>query len=308
MDIKESTPEFIRWTLQHPCSLRLFDDPDRPDLTERALRPLQVYSLADQENRLFEQIGFHTDVKLGMQPEIVPHGFCAEEILAPFGGYQTALEMCGACPANASSANTRPANTSSDQRPSKPGLAGCYGALINPTATPWSTLFQNAIVSNDLQVTCRQLFLKTEPMWFGLWSDKVLSNEQARFIAILIESISCETVTAQQQQQLIQFQRALQISAGSEIRIRCDLIPAGSRDRRFWYLPAHCPRCSSAREPKKKGDSNPAPPCPVCKTNLGPSAAKKRHAIGKRPYRPLKDFLGEEGASQWVARYLKTKS
>ena len=112
------TPQFVRWAVEQPCTLRSWDPESKKGLAEvsfRQLRSIRELSRARREGRVLEGIVVHAE-SLNENSTAPSLGFLEEEIWQVCGALVELNNACLKCPANA-------LGDSGDQ------WAGCYGWL-----------------------------------------------------------------------------------------------------------------------------------------------------------------------------------
>ncbi|QDU93813.1 hypothetical protein [Lignipirellula cremea] len=301
------TPEFIGWTLVRSCPLReVLDDPADPMAVERLLRPVQAYSDARREGRLFEGVCLAADVIPDVDPSPVddhaaairaangePLGFRADEVLAAYGGEQAIRSVCTGCPANAV------AQVQAD------ALAGCVGLLeFSPHDASLHADFQRAYeAAEQAGETQEILAATTQPAWYGIWIEPAPTySQRTAFRAVFRRLAGQNGFYAQRLAPLL---AALDLSLDCKLPappdLRWELFPHGEVHGRRWRLGEHCPCCKADW---KAGSRR----CAVCGRQGGSQAARRRHARGVRPYWRLAGFLGEANVGRFLERYAAART
>lgn len=305
MDI-EPTPEFVRWMLVRDCELR--DDEEPGDLLgiERRLRPFQAYSLSLIERRLLNGICVAPDVGLETTMDDSPCGFKSDEVLELSGGIEHLRTQCGNCAAN----------QWGDTHPDL--LAGCSGMLVDGVAisnmgetnlTTTNQGGQSAIGHSRMSIRFERLldesgltgefderFVRTHPRWYGLWCTTWEDDATLEFAQRISSSLVELFDTPEQRLPWLRWGQALEVSRREKWPLLTEFSPSGYHDSRYWYMPPLCPRCRSRKEPGRRK-------CEVCSLVEAALPARKRHMRGKRPFWPLKNFLGDENAARFLSQY-----
>ncbi|MBW3600503.1 MAG: hypothetical protein KY475_24970, partial [Planctomycetes bacterium] len=264
------TPEFVRWTLGHPCPLRVDYDWTDPEQTERLLRPVHEFGLAKREGRIMEGAALREPPPITVPLEDVL-GFLVEETLAVFGGEAEVEAACSDCPANAA------ARITDDE------LAGCYGMFYLADAPAFHQAVEEAIAKLNIEHDVGRVLPNVQPRWYGFWlptpsSDGAqgsglffghkfcdvagdgpknnpdplalphcLSDPAKRVLVTILAHVHTNAPAVAPG--LDQFLGGLRTSLDNRIPLYARLIPAGRRTGDAWKLNSHCRRCRAPVRP-----------------------------------------------------------
>ncbi len=257
-----TTPEFLLWSLARRCPLREADL-DVPAAAHRELRNLRAFAEARAEDRI--EAGWCVRQDSPGQR----WGFPAEEVLAYYGGVSAVEAACGGCEANIC-------------LESGAGLAGCYGILPVVGRLSGSDIrpsVEAAILEQSLLERAERQFLATAPAWYGLWATSPLTAAQLEILIPLLGTVCRDPLAGTEVQRL---NLALRAANEHELPLFVECHPAGEVRGRRWFVEPHCPRCQATTAADWRF-------CRVCRRQGGPLAARRRMAMGERPYRPLND-------------------
>lgn len=265
------TPAFLLWSLEYTCSVRGFESGHDPERSERLLRSARVASEAVCENRVLDGIG--------VDP---PYGFKLAEVLALYGGQPAVEAACRHCPANA--AENR-----------QPGLwAGCFGIVPLPDMqTILEPALQSALSQAESAGFYAQQFVRTEPVWYGLWLQSPLSSDRAAALSDTFQRAGLDQTSDAFAELLL----GLQAAAKNGLPFHFLLYPPGRVEQGWWRRVPHCPRCQAP------WSETTARHCSICEYRGAPAPDKKRRARGRRPYLALQRLLGEAKAAEFLAKY-----
>jgi hypothetical protein len=277
-----STPEHVRWSLAHACSLREGDDWQQPARTERQLRPLRELSEAQHDGRCIDGICVSAEMaRGGVLPEDLC-GFSAEEIGQAYGGLDQASELCRQCPANATVTRQ---------------LAGCFGCFNVPTpAAEFHATVESVLREDDLLEAFDAAFPRTRPRWHALWIDEIISRERLSLLRRIVKGLVARDES--HEPSLAELLRAIDVALDSSIPLHVTLVPSGNHEGHRWTVDAHCWRCKAPREGARRN-------CHVCGQHGRATPARVRNARGRRPYQPLENFLSPAQIERLLARCSK---
>jgi hypothetical protein len=264
------TPPFLLWAIESTCPVRGLQNGSDPERTERQLRAARAVSDARREGRVIDD--------LCVEP---PFGFRVEEALSIYGGSIVVEQACRGCPANAllhDDCGT---------------FAGCFGIVPLPDERLIHAAVEPAI-RQVATVEYDRLFRRTDPIWFGLWMNSPLDLERVRSLLAIMKSAAVPEPMAAA---FRQFQSGLQSAVVSKQSVHVALYPRGRVEGTWWRRIPHCPECKAAWDDLRSRE------CAVCGFHGSPAPEKKRHARGRRPYRPLEQIVGTEQAKALLARY-----
>jgi hypothetical protein len=114
------TDEFVVWSIRRRCQLRELLPLDEPLTTERHLRPIRSWKMAQAEHRCHQGICLQRDFE--QLPAERVCGFREADIETVYGGFKQIESACSGCPANAWKV---PRDGEQDQ-----GAVGCFGFLL----------------------------------------------------------------------------------------------------------------------------------------------------------------------------------
>ena len=268
-----NTPEFIRWAIERPCLLRDHENWQDPEPTERQLRVLHEYSQALTSGRVVDGVCLHSDVLNGNTAQQSPMGFLEDEISDAYGGYELIRSACCDCPANV------------HKHVAPRSLAGCFGSFESASI---SLRFDRAEIDRALLASIRQAFPRTTPIWYGLWIDSPLQVHQCELLIQLFEQSQFDKTV-----QL--FVQALRVSVDLSLPIHVTPVSSGRIEGKSWTISAHCSRCKHEMPIDARH-------CSSCGRTGGPVAPRCRNVRGSRPYRPLEEFLDEDGIESLLNR------
>ncbi len=274
------TPEFVRWALEQPCSLRTNARWKEPEHTERQLRPIREYSLAKEEGRIFEGICVEPSVTVERKLDQNATGFRAREVLETYGGLEAVESTCAACPANLPTRYGQ-------------GLVGCHGWLeVDSLGKRFHEVMDDVVSRRCLSGVFSNRFLKTTPWWYGLWVNSPIQPNEAKIAMQLLEEVASRGFW----QVLDGLVSALRASATKQVPIHVQLSPRGHADNDGWLVFAHCPRC--------KAELSDTPHiCRTCGRNGQAIAPRLRNTRGSRPFWKLGRFLGGNEVIPFLQRY-----
>lgn len=268
------TPAFVRWAINRPCQLREVDEERLPETTFRQLRSIHELALARRQNRVFQNVAFHPDTKLG--EELL--GFLPVEVLEASGGEARIQEQCSNCVANT-------------QREMS-GWVGCFG-MARIDAPEFISGFEAAIERLGIDEEIEQSFPVTHPRWFGVWMTHVLDRHQ---VGLLIQVMN-ELELGREWEQ---FRTALSRCWQNNLELHVEYFPSGNSDGRYWKWDPHCDACRSNIDFSVRK-------CECCGRKRIEQSAKKRKVLGLRPYMKLRYVLGESKCVQLVREYVDWK-
>lgn len=286
------TPQFVRWAIAHPCSLRQPSDRSLPDSSFRQLRGLREYSVALLENRVIEGVCCHPDVDVNAVEKA--RGFLAGEVLDAHGDDSFVAGQCNGCPANAVAQ-------------SLPQVwAGCYGLMAVDTGFEFDMirdaehardctapeeqndiagLIEEVITQHRLADQCSKAFTKTTPRWYGIWKAKTFSSEQIELLLKIFLKIQKQQTDCPRD--LLRFCDALKRCQQHGLEMEAELVPPGFSDGQTWTISFCCPECKFPMDEKAEQL------CPACKRFGNPHEVVKNKVAGLRPYVFLNRVLGD---------------
>ena len=311
------TPQFLRWSIDHACSIRVGGDTASPDATFRQLRGVREFAMGQAEGRVVENICLHTSA-CSDQPELAM-GFTESEVLSVFGGRDTIENCCSSCKANTNALDS-----------GDPLWAGCYGWLtadgssiasladgedVNESADDLPAPSEDMLIK-EIEFAIKMLnlgslietnFAKASPAWFSFWQNPTLTIPQL----LLLEKVFSTALRRHESSgdpdfvdDLLRFIDALTLCHRHNLKLNVELVPRGHSDGVTWTIFARCPRCHH-------GVSSPAETwqaCPACGHESPPSGERKSKVLGLRPYVNLNRVLGTDRTVSLLKRYEQAKS
>jgi hypothetical protein len=283
-----ATRQIVRWCLGKACGLRTGAAITDPPAAITAVQRARSYGAArDDGERTSRVIGdvcvtsyTHATVpaRLGKVVARYPAGgFVISEALREVGGAAGVEAMCGACPAN-----LRPG-----------GLAGCVGAVYQlPDSESTQEQLERIFAKLGIAEAMSTAFLRTNPIWYGLWARSPLSREAAGLLRVLLEEMHREDAEepwedAREEQRahldaLRAFLRAASLAEAGELPLHVDLAPPGHVDFGYRTVFEHCPVCKAP---------HPGDTCQVCGAPRGPRETRSMERM--EPLVWLRDVLGD---------------
>ncbi len=214
------------------------------------------------------------------------------------GGAAGLVEMCRRCPANAS----------------PPAAAGCAGKIYqSPDSPDVESQLQYTIKRVGLQQDMADVFLPTNPIWYGLWARSPLGDRACELIADILEDMMRQDVATESAdanaistfQALVQ---AARIARDRHLPMHVLMAPPGHVDFGWYTIFAHCPRCKAEADLKRWQERYPEdlPACKVCGWQYSPAATAS--ANREDPVPPsLREVLGPDRFSQFAKSYLVSR-
>ncbi|MGE0490993.1 MAG: hypothetical protein AB7S38_17430 [Vulcanimicrobiota bacterium] len=204
-----ATLQAVRWCLERPCAYRTHSN--SPEATSRELFDLGL--LGDGE--VFENIclvdGCDIPDDTGVWRDFPYIGFPLHGALLEHGA-----SLCHGCDANLAG-----------QRP-----AGCHGAFyLHPDETEDWLL--ESVAKLGLEAPFRAAFPETKPVYYGLWLQSPLTDDQRGLLSQLFETLDGE--------EFAHFRLALR----SSLPLQVELAPYGHSDLGYLTTFGHCPRCKA---------------------------------------------------------------
>jgi hypothetical protein len=270
-----ATPPFLRWTLAYGCAIREFDDYFDPDRTDRLLRGARCASDALAEHRVHQGVA----VQRGAPGAESVLGFNLAAVLEPLGGEPYLRQQCGGCPANAL------------ERVEPQPLAGCVGYLV--PAVEHEAEFHRHFdkCCADIPEAAEQ-FPYASPRWFGLWINPQPTADEVRAQRDLLRRLAQDG--SHYLAGLNDYLAALEAHLQYNIPLVVRVYPGGRCEQRKWYVDPHCGRCGATWPEARRQQ------CRVCRHVGGRQPEQRRLRMGTRPYRPLAEFLGQDGATAFL--------
>ncbi|HEY4328118.1 MAG TPA: hypothetical protein VGN88_00155 [Phycisphaerae bacterium] len=324
------TLQIIQWTLEQACALRTQDAIHNisaagiavgraRSLAESAARPEGQYGIfggiyvtgtTDATvpehlhsrtrtilDRLFDRGTENTSQKV-ICSDYPESGYIIADEFKQLGGLEGLKAMCRNCPANAG----------------EPIPAGCAGYLRQ---RPWCHETQGyleKIVSRlGLESTIAETFVKTTPIWFGLWTHPVLSPKQAALMETLLSALMGEWgdvpsdwLDTREREQFQLFVTALRIAQGGKAILHVQMAPPGHTDFGWYTIFPHCPLCKAEADVERWKRSYPAAlyTCKVCGTVYSPAEHASAERMDSNSPPNLRELLGADRFGAFAKSYL----
>ena len=299
------TPQFVRWAIAQPCSLRTMSEKSLPDVSFRQLRSLREYSVGRSEGRIVDGVCLHRSATAS-EPDKA-RGFFGAEVLDVHGDESFVEGCCSSCPANAIG----------DQHPEL--WAGCYGWL--PAEPDFQfNVTEEAVESRQLPEDGQRdqlvvmldevarelkigqkiggLFKRTSPLWYGIWLTQRFEAQQLKCLLELFSELAQRFKTCPSD--LKHLVAALRRCVEYGLVLHADLVPPGFSDGRVWQLSRYCPDCKC--EMREAGQQK----CPACGRFGHPHEIRKSKVLGLRPYVFLNGVIGEPKTVELLKKYDST--
>jgi hypothetical protein len=234
-------------------------------------------------------------------------GFVIAEKFAPVGGADGLLAMCHSCPANTAT----------------PSPAGCTGYLYPP---PSSARMQQRLARIldrlGLREAYAQRFLRTDPIWFGLWTRSPLARDEVDLLGRLMTEVlredesspppadESEMRPSSHLSDLRAFVRATQLALEHGLSLHVRMAPPGHTDFGFYTIFPHCPTCKAEAadvEPWQAKYPDVARPCHVCGKPFIPVATASSQRMKEEDFdsrSDLRTVLGPERFAAFARKYL----
>lgn len=282
-----TTPEFLRWSLDCACSLRDLCPSGEPEQVERQLKTLRAVAECEADGRVLSGVCFPVELDRPHAAPPIPLGFRLDEALAAYGGDDRASFPCLQCAAHV------------DRGRGPVRLAGCYGLVDwRPVQSELFVVVDNLLGESTSDARRSELFLATTPSWRGLWVTSPLDAARLDVLRPLIARLSARGEAWREV--FGRLAAALAVASIENLSLHVAYGAAGRIDGRSWTVDAHCPRC---RAPQAANARN----CDCCGSDARPSPARKRLGRGRRPFRPLTEFLAAAAQRDLLRRYLGTR-
>ena len=127
-----------------------------------------------------------------------------------------------------------------------------------------------AVRNAGYEAKLKDAFERTEPFWYGLWTQSPLSSYQSRILhAVLAELL---VAVPRYKKYVAEFLDALE-KGGSGHHVNVELATPGHVDLGFVTTFVHCPHCKAEGPFKRWQNEYPVEPidCPVCGFNYSPA-------------------------------------
>jgi len=172
------TLQIVRWALERSCPMRQGKNWADPENTFMQLQDIWRYDWALARGTILNGICvFHEFAgRKHSPPEWF--GFKQDETMVKFGGLEVINQNCHTCEANILLMENL-------QRK----LAGCHGRFYIP---PANEQIQEVVKAAGLESQLQNLFLPTNPIWFGLWASSPLTVDQCKVLSMLLPQIAMD--------------------------------------------------------------------------------------------------------------------
>jgi hypothetical protein len=218
------TRQVLKWTLERKCPFRSGRAAKEIHATFEATAALRTHSdlptsAIDGDLCVTSWIYSKAGTK--------PNGYRISEVFSPFGGLAAARATCGGCDANIWS-----------ERSEKMG--GCAGVVaIDPDSPELESSLSQVVAASSLDDGVGSAFVPTSPIWYGLWVNSPLSQNQCRLLLKVLSGI--ELLTSRDRRIL----PALESALAHALPLHVDLTALGHTDFGVYTEFPHCPRCKA---------------------------------------------------------------
>lgn len=282
-----TTPEFLRWSLDYACSLRDMCPSGEPEQVERQLKTLRAVAECEADGRVLEGVCFPSELDRPHAAPPIPLGFRQDEALAAYGGDDRVSFPCLQCAAHV------------DRGRGPVRWAGCYGLVDwRPVQAELPEVVDRLLGESKSATRRAELFLATTPSWRGLWVASPLDSVRLDVLRPLIARLAARGDAWREA--FGRLAAALEVASTENLSLHVAYGAAGRIVGRSWTVEAHCPRCRAPRTTNLR-------PCDCCGSDARPSPPRKRLGRGRRPFRPLAEFLAAAAQRDLLRRYLGTR-
>lgn len=214
------TLQHVGWHLRYACPFR---QGEAVEVFAKALHATSELRLIDDLTARGEVYGevCVTCVSYSREGRWPSDGFRISDAVAAVGSLAAARATCGACPANAFGS---------------PKMAGCCGSLPIDADDPSVDAAIRGEIDGGLADEFSFAFLRTDPLWYGLWVSDPLSAAQLRLLPRILQHVAVG-------HELEQFRRACGLALEHSIELHVHMSPPGHVDFGFYTVFPHCPRC-----------------------------------------------------------------
>ncbi|MCP4539116.1 MAG: hypothetical protein GY832_18425 [Chloroflexi bacterium] len=290
------TYQVVQWALEYTCPMRYGENWVESEVAYEQLVNIKRYSRALAQGTILGDICVcewdtsDTGVRLPEYGLIISHTFDR------YGGVAVVEESCQNCTVNL--------NVSSRAGP----LAGCSSSFYCP---PWdeqlAQSLEKIILKNGLEAELKNVFVSTNPIWFGLWIKSSLTQEQCEILSIILSDLPLK----KEQFGIQHFLSALKVYIEQGIRVHVSLVPPGHSDMGWYTVFDHCPQCKASPWMLQMEQALPseAITCKVCGYCYIPSLtfSSKREGINDIFGDSLEEILGIEKYRTFARDYLSDK-
>ncbi|HWB60540.1 MAG TPA: hypothetical protein VG733_13685 [Chthoniobacteraceae bacterium] len=293
------TIQIVSWALQQSCKLRTGAAAANPKAALNATCDARVYSDAFRrppgERSVYGNVcvtGYGLAETAKEKPVAYPwSGLVVPEVFREIGGAEGLFAMCANCPANVIPAR----------------VANCTGTIyVSPDSEELDKRLQRLIVYRGVRREFSEVFAKTTPVWFGLWTASPLSAEAIRILRILFSALSeGDGGKGEASHDFKNFLGALEIAEQRSIPLHVSLAPPGHTDFGIYTVFPHCPFCKAGADVERWKGAYPAElyTCEVCGTRYSPveTATREKFDIGLRE---LREVMGQAEFEALAVEYL----
>jgi hypothetical protein len=280
------TLQVVKWALERSCPMRYGDNWTDPKVVHEQLSDISRYDFAVTNDQVLGDVCVYVESIKPKPPTF--WGFLISHSLANFGGVQVIEINCHGCEANVQW------NENNEQ-----GLAGCYGHFYMYAN---NEQIQRAVKKAGLQPQFLEVFLPTNPLWYGFWADSPLTIAQCKTLLSLIPNLP---VDESDKNSIDRFLAALETAVKHNLKLHVALAPPGHVDLGWRTVYHHCPRCKVWLEPSKIASL--CVYCQVCGFQFNPkdTSSSWREDIEDLFGKSLDEQLDKDHYEDFIWRYLE---
>lgn len=215
------TYQYVGWHLRYACPFRQDGAVDVFAKAQHATSQLRQIDDMTASGEVYGDVCV-TGVSYSRDGRWPSDGFRISDAVAAVGSLAVARVTCGACPANAFP---------------PPKMAGCCGFLPIDADEPAVDAALRGAIDGKLADEFSSAFMKTDPLWYGLWSSNPLSTAQLQLLPRMLQHAVFGG------RELDQFRRACGLALKHDIELHVRMSPPGHVDFGFYTAFPHCPRC-----------------------------------------------------------------
>lgn len=212
--------QLVGWHLRYGCPFRQGDAVNVFDKARQATSELRLIDDMTASGEVYGDVVV-TSVSYSREGRWPSDGFRISDTVASVGSLAAARATCGSCPANAFGS---------------PKLAGCCGFLRVDADDPAIDAALRAAIESGLADKFSSAFLRTNPLWYGLWVSNPLSPAQLRLLPGILQHVAVGS-------ELEQFRRACGLAVENGIELHVRMSPPGHVDFGCYTTFPRCPRC-----------------------------------------------------------------
>ena len=290
------TLQYVSWHLAMTCPLRRGDAVTDIHAAHSATDRLRDINRAIAKDDVYDGDVCVTSVCYFQGKTSPWSGFRMNDVVAPAGGLADAQALCGRCPANVA------ADPEAE-------MAGCCGWLhFDPNDEELERALHAKLDDDaDLNVAFDRAFIRTTPLWYGLWINSPLSQAQLELLPrILPERLPSDP---DRDRGVALLRRACERGLEYRLGLHVKLPPPGHTDLGWCTTFPHCPRCRCGSEGRwKKVDPARRVKCRACGHGYAPAlTASSTKDDMDWDSRRLEAFLPaaeyEALSSEWLRRH-----